>query len=94
MQIFTGLNHSYAITADGLYGWGNNKDLTLGVDTGTDTVFEPMCLNIKVKEIATSLKHTFAWNNQEVYGWGSNEKYQLGLDDAKNYPITKLELFK
>lgn len=94
IQIAAAGRHSYALTTNEVWAWGDNTNGNLGLNSYEEVVKTPQRIALRVSNLASSSSHAFAWNETEVYGWGSNLNFELGLKETKHYPITKLQYFQ
>jgi alpha-tubulin suppressor-like RCC1 family protein len=98
--VATGLSHTCAVSAAGLWCWGSNSQGQLGADTGTSTtpITAPMPVPLVDQPIAIAAgaQHTCAVRSTGlVLCWGQNSTGQLGEGSmsslAEPVPVTGLD---
>lgn len=78
-KISAGIDHSLAIKANKVFGWGNNEQGQLGLHSKKN-YFTPQQLNIyPCDQLCAGPKYSIFVTVKGVYGCGMNKNYQLGL---------------
>ena len=93
VQIKTGVraicasrNHAFAITGDDvLWGWGKNRDLSLGVGDDEEQFWTPQQIMTGVRSVSSAYSHTLAVKTDgTLWAWGRNDFGQLGNGQAQD----------
>lgn len=88
--IAAGMHHSCALTASGLFCWGDGLASGFGSDTGTPANVAPDPSGvIAFTGLSAGTQHTMlASSARHVYGWGTNPDGRVGNGTATDQPAT------
>lgn len=84
-----GNSHAFAVTPDGVFGWGDNTLGRIGDGTTTNRFFPTQVLGVGgagfltgVTAISAGYAHSVAVNSSGVYSWGNNGSGRLGINST------------
>ena len=99
LDVACGSNHVFLLTRNGLYGYGINNTLALGVSADAVDLTIPSLIDVNgeiITKIWTGVSHSLALSKSGIlYACGDNTHYQLPIKEVtgvKNYKWTMASL--